>query len=339
MSDSQARSRLRTSTPTLQMLWETADPAEILSTRFHLSNADDAARRVTDLLWVHWGVTVSCCDRIVLSDHNALAWVTTPAGRMILKWSVAPDRFPRLQALSRLTTWLDSAGLPVSPPVPTLDGRLHLLVGGNSIGLQRHIDGELLDPSQPAQVRKAGVTLSRLHHALARYLDVGRIPDLTAPASPLSDQLSSWLDRHAAHVPPTVLGSLRQVSNQRLPDPGPAQIVHGDYRSANLIADDTQIRAVLDFEEVRIDYRIAELARSAVLLGTRFRHWEPVPVDVHRAFFDSYQDCQQLTSIETRWWKPLLLWSSLQMAAGTHTSSAWWTSVHEQLRGSGDSRA
>ena len=42
-----------------------------------------------------------------MSDSNALAWVSTSSGRLIAKWSIAPQRFVRLAALSRLTAWLD----------------------------------------------------------------------------------------------------------------------------------------------------------------------------------------------------------------------------------------
>jgi len=35
------------------------------------------------------------------------------------------------------------------------------------------------------------------------------------------------------------------------------------------------VAAVIDFEEARLDHRIDELARSAVLLGTRFHNWAP----------------------------------------------------------------
>jgi hypothetical protein len=31
-----------------------------------------------------------------MSGGNALAWVGAPSGRLLAKWSVVPERFPRL---------------------------------------------------------------------------------------------------------------------------------------------------------------------------------------------------------------------------------------------------
>jgi homoserine kinase type II len=41
----------------------------------------------------------------VISDHNALAWVGTPSGRLLAKWSVVPPSQP---LTARVSDWLDS---------------------------------------------------------------------------------------------------------------------------------------------------------------------------------------------------------------------------------------
>lgn len=62
-------------------------------------------------------------------------------------------------------------------------------------------------------------------------------------------------------------------------DAGPSarheQLVHNEFRSANLLHDGTRITAVLDFEEVTYRPRVADLAKASVLLGTRYRDWSP----------------------------------------------------------------
>ena len=57
--------------------------------------------------------------------------------------------------------------------------------------------------------------------------------------------------------------------------------MHLDIRSANLLCDGDRIPAILDFEEAGIDYPVDDLAKAAVLLGTRFRDWAPVSPDTH----------------------------------------------------------
>ena len=319
-----------TAAPTLEMLWEANDPGEVLRTRFGFSDGAAGCSWVTSALAQQWGVVVDSCERIVMSDHNALAWVTTPSGRMVLKWSVASTRFPRLQALALLTDWLADKGLPVSRPIAALDGRLQVDVNGASLSLQHEINGELLDTTDPAQVREAGVTLSRLHDALASYHGPLRIPGLTVPPAPLDRQVSDWLDSCPDHIPATALDVLRRLLATASADTVPLQLVHGDYRSANVFVGGSNIVAVIDFEEARIDHRVVELARSAVLLGTRFRNWGPVASEVHAALLDGYETHRQLTPVEVSWWKPLVLWHSLMMMPSGDDPAGWTASALSQ---------
>lgn len=313
------------------MLWETTDPTSALSTRFGHHDADAAAEWVNSTLNAHWGLVVDRCERIVMSSHNALAWVTTPAGRLVVKWSVAATRFPRLAALADVTAWLARRHLPVSPPIAALDGRPQVDLGDTSLCLQRHINGEHLDTDDPRHVRQAGEVLARLHEALATFPDP--IPDLTPPA-PLSHRVNVWLDSDPDHIPAEALDGLRHLVRETVPGALPTQLVHGDYRSANIIVDESGIVAVIDFEEARIDHRVAELARSAVLLGTRFHNWAPVPIGVHATLLDGYGSQGRLTPAEASWWKPLVLWYSLTIAPTVGDAAAWTASALDQLRAS-----
>ena len=110
------------------------------------------------------------------------------------------------------------------------------------------IDGDLLDVNDPTQVTDAGRMLADVHEALAAY--------------------------------PAQVGRGRPKSEE--------QLVHNDFRSANVLHDGTRITAVLDLEEVTYETRVADLARAAVLLGTRYRNWRPAPEDVRELFIASY---------------------------------------------------
>jgi homoserine kinase type II len=164
--------------PALEMLWEAHDPHHALDGRFGFGDGESAGRWVAATLDEYWGVRIDSCERIVISDRNALAWVGTASGRLLAKWSVWHERFPRLLEMARLTRWLDGRGLPVSAPVPALDGRVQVEVDGVSMGLQHQIEGDLLDTADPDQVRAAGAVLARLQDALAAYPDAdwGPVP-------------------------------------------------------------------------------------------------------------------------------------------------------------------
>jgi Ser/Thr protein kinase RdoA (MazF antagonist) len=142
--------------------------------------------------------TAPDCDRIVLSAGNLLAWITTDRGRLIAKWSVVPELFPRLADTAALTAWLHARGTPVAAPLPATDGRLRVEVDGVSIGVREGI----------------------------------------------------------------------------------------------------RITAVLDFEDATYGSRVADLARAAVLLGTRYHDWTPTSPAVRDAFVAAYRERLPLTGME-----------------------------------------
>ncbi len=218
-----------TATPLLEMLWESVVPRDALTKRFGFADGVSAVSWIGDVLWDTWGIAVDDCDRLVMSAGNLLAWITTDNRRLIAKWSVFPKLFQRLADAAALTSWLHERGIPVAPPIPARDGRLRVELDNVLLGVYPVIDGDLLDVGDPSQVTKAGQMLARLHDAMAAY--------------------------------PHDIGGA--------PSTRQAQLVHNDFRSANILHDGTGIAAVLDFEDVTYRTRVADLAKATVLLGTR----------------------------------------------------------------------
>jgi homoserine kinase type II len=309
--------------PVLEMLWEAQDPRRTLDVRFGLSDGESAGRWVAGLLHEHWGVRIDSCERIVMSDRNALAWVGTPSGRLLAKWSVAPERFPRLAETARLTSWLHDQGLPVSAPVRARDGRLQVEAAGVSMGLQREIVGALLDTADPGEVRAAGAVLARLQDALAAYPDADRIPELAVAFKPLTTRVTEWLDSRAEHLPAAARDTLRGLIDDAPPDRLARQLVHFDFRSANVLCAGGEVAAVIDFDEVRHDHRLVELARAAVLLGTRYHDWGPVSAEVRAEFLTGYSSVRPLTSAEAGLLDILLFWQALAMVPRGADPTGW----------------
>ncbi|MEU4428778.1 phosphotransferase [Actinoplanes sp. NPDC024001] len=315
--------------PVLEMLWEADDPHRTLDGRFGFSDGPSAGRWVADTLDKHWGVRASSCERIVMSGGNALAWVGTPSGRLLAKWSVVPERFPRLAETARLTNWLHARGLPVSAPVPARDGRLQVEVDGVSLGVQRVIVGDLLDTADPGQVRAAGALLAQLQDALAAYPDADRMPAVSS--KPLAARIAGWLDSCAGHLPVAARDTLRELVAGAPPDRSARQLVHFDFRSANLLCEGGEIVAIIDFEEAQHEHRLVELARAAVLLGTRYHNWGPVPAEVRAQFRAGYESERPLTPAEADWLDILVLWQSWAMVPPGDDPTGWGPSALSQL--------
>jgi homoserine kinase type II len=221
--------------------------------------------------------------------------------------------------------------MPVSTPVPSSDGRLQVEVGKVSMCLQRVIRGVLLDVADPAQVRAAGVALAQLHHALAAYTDADPGLPSAGGAQRLAVRVGQWLDSGVEHVPAVARDTLRRLAGDAPDHPMPTQLVHGDFRSSNIVCAGTTVAAVLDFEEVRHDCCIDEVARSAVMLGTRFREWGPVSAEVRETFLAGYQSVRRLTSAEASWWDVLVLWYSLAFVPPGDDPTGWGPSALSQL--------
>jgi homoserine kinase type II len=112
------------------------------------------------------------------------------------------------------------------------------------------VEGDLLAVDDPGHVDEAGRMLATLHRALATY-------------------------------PGQVGRSDRRAHTQ---------LVHDDFRSANILHDGTRISAVLDFERITYDTRVADIAKSAVLLATRYRDWGPTDESVRTAYLSAYDE-------------------------------------------------
>ncbi|MFI5924870.1 phosphotransferase [Micromonospora sp. NPDC051543] len=317
--------------PMLEMLWEPHDPRHALDERFGFGDAESAGRWVAAMLKEHWGIRIDSCERIVMSGGNAIAWVGVPSGRLLAKWSVLLERFPRLMETARLTDWLHGRGMPVSAPVPAREGLLQVEVDRVSMGLQREVVGDLLDTTDLNQVRAAGVILAQLQDALAAYPDADQVFASAVPFKPLTARVTDWLDFHADHLPTAACDTLRGLVVSAPPDRLPRQLVHFDIRSANILWAHGEVAAILDFEEAQHDHRIVELARAAVLLGTRYHNWGPVSAEVRAEFLTSYQSEHPLTPAEAGWLNILVLWQALAMVPPGDDPTGWGPSVLSQL--------
>ncbi|WP_206424833.1 hypothetical protein, partial [Brachybacterium sp. EE-P12] len=75
--------------PGLSLLWESADEHAALRDRFGFADVGEATDWLVAALHEHWGLTVRSCGRLTISDHNAIAWVSTDRAELVVKWSRA----------------------------------------------------------------------------------------------------------------------------------------------------------------------------------------------------------------------------------------------------------
>lgn len=186
--------------------------------------------------------------------------------------------------------------------------------------------------NEPAEVFAAGAMLAELHTALARG---PQPPVLIAQNSsaPPGEQILEWLESQPPQADPETSRVLRDLVLAADPELPGRQIVHGDYRSANRLMDHGRVTGVLDFEEARWDHAVVELARQAVLLGTQYHDWGPVPASTREQLRAGYESIRPLTTAEASWWRPLVLWSTLLLTPTEDDPTGWGRSAREQITG------
>lgn len=302
------------------MLWESVDAEQALRDRFGLESTEHAARWLTAVLAEHWDLAVREVPRLTLSDRNAIAWVRTDRGPLVVKLSCAQEQFSHLAATTRLLRDLAARDVPVAAPLPDHDGHVRREADGPlgplSLAVLPEVAGDWLDGTDLGAVHAAGACLATLHEALhdvsedARS-DSGAAALTTTAPRPLPERVSGWLAEHDPGRAPGASTRLAVLLTD-LPAPSEApQLIHGDFRAANLLVRGGQIAAVLDFDDVRTDHRVADLAQASTYLVTLFRHWGPTPVPARAALRAGYEAVRPLGELESRWLEVLTLWTGI----------------------------
>lgn len=303
------------------MLWESADAELALAERFGFASYDEVSAWVSTALADLWQLRVELVERVAISDHNAICFASTDRGRVVVKWSWAEPLFERLGATTALLTHLADAGLPVARPVG-IGGRSRVVVDGPagplSVVVLPEMSGTWLDVTDPAAVHDAGATLARVHASLASYDD----PVLgTPPPSSLRARVGAWLAEDPGLAPEASRRLAEAVAD--LPDlDDEPQLVHWDFRAANLLTEHGRVSGVLDLDEVLTEHRVRDLAKACVFLGTLFTDWRPTPVAVRERLVAGYESVRPLGATERAWLEPLVLWTGIAALPG-HDLEAW----------------
>jgi Ser/Thr protein kinase RdoA (MazF antagonist) len=307
------------------MLWESVEPRRALRERFGLDGFDDAAGWLGKVLAETWDLDVEVCDRILISDQNAIAWIRTDQGALVAKWSRAKEQFDKFAAIAELLHALHEQGVPVAAPLRSVDGHCRVIVHSGSAPLsmtvQPQIIGDLLDIADEIGVRRAGACLANLHNSLAKHPN----SQLRGPAQTLDlrERIETWLEHQDTGIAPAASARLRDQLRSLPPIDTEPQLIHNDYRASNILMADSEVVAVIDFDEITWDYGIRDLANSFALLGTHFTKWKPTPTSVRESFLAGYESIRPLTSLERQWLRAITLWRDIMAIPAGDDPAGW----------------
>lgn len=256
--------------------------------------------------------------------------IETDQGQFLLKRR-APgrDRTDRILLAHEVMNHLRTQGLPVPRPIrPARGTDPFVRLDGRTYEVFEYVEGEHYDASLE-QTMQAGRTLARFHVAAVGLkadprLKRGGYHDSQTVRGGLSAVPTS-IASHDSVVgrEAELLGIVQELFERydeaadqvnRLGYPGwPAGIVHGDWHPGNLLFRGQRVRAVLDFDAVRVAPVVLDVANGmlqfSILRGGEAPESWPEYFDLTRMrrFYRGYRSRRMLTPPQRRALVPLML--------------------------------
>lgn len=202
---------------------------------------------------------------------------------------------------------MDRLGWPVAVALPSRNGATTVTVDGHTYALFPFLPGRRLAPrGTPYYLRLKGTLLARLHAAIATYPAprprdlIGRMTDLDdwVPGDYTFDQVLKDYAREQPRLAAELLrwrnksiDELERLGYHDLPD----VLIHGDFHANNLFFIRRRLTGIIDFDFVRPDKRLADLALAIALAPPAHLTLDP---DAVAALLAAYHAVTPLTANE-----------------------------------------
>lgn len=235
---------------------------------------------ITTLLKEHYGIEVASVEKLRLGSANCYR-VFDGSQYFFLKEFQHGFSCEDLTREAQLVNFLSEHGIPVARFLFTKSSESYILFKDHLICLEEYISGTTSDYDDfpEALLPEIAQMLGKLHNVLQNY------------PMPM-DMDTAWLDSYSAEVLISQYDKLLMLAQQRATDSNSAQIIsdleykkelarrcekykeaytgvtysptHGDYQGCQLVFDDQQIKAVIDFSSARSLPVVWEVMRSYV---------------------------------------------------------------------------
>lgn len=237
-----------------------------------------------------WGVEARSIERLAGGAVNEHWLVDTAAGPLVLRRYHCVHVAEATPYEHEVLAYLEGNGWPVAAPVPTPDGATLVESDARRWSLFPFLPGTPPADS-PRTLQRMGALLALLHVDLADWRGgaeqrrtFGRVTDLDAYLQTRGGTTFERLMDRLHEDDPTRADALRGVRERNewalghlgydaLPD----AVVHSECFGANVLFQDDEVTAILDFDFVHRDARAADIARSLVVeCGTdadRLQRW------------------------------------------------------------------
>ena len=225
------------------------------------------------------------------SSRSPKMHITSSMGEFLLKRrALGHDEQSRVAFAHSVQATLAEHRFPVAGLVTTVEGSTLVQHDGRVYELFRFITGKRFDKSKPA-ASEAGRVLAHFHGILLNFDEEPVVGSGTFHQSKqiqdVLGSLSSVLSTHEgkpeldgientiAFIQEKYETSAKRVQDLEWDSLEP-QIVHGDWHPGNMLYDDSEITAVIDFDSLRVQPRITDIANGALQFSMRMGTAEDV---------------------------------------------------------------
>ncbi|MEV0090328.1 phosphotransferase [Streptomyces sp. NPDC050738] len=301
------------------------------------------------------------CEPVAQGLLNRGYRLATTRGDYFLKHHLDgdPDAIARQH---RATQRLGRLGVPVAPPVADAEGSTVAVIGGRCYALHPWIEGRHRDGAQltAGGSRHLGSLLGLVHICLERVMEAE--PPATHESADPADSFAlieellglargrsprDAFDELAEHRLSERRSLLERHAHRRPPAGGGGGWVHGDFHPLNLLYQDAEPAAIVDWDRLAVQPRAEEAVRAAVIFFVR--PTGELELAKVRAYARAYRqaagaDAGELAAAVHRvWWERLndfwiLRWryqlhdrrADAQFPAAS-ALAVWWTREYEAV--------
>ncbi|MGD9894834.1 MAG: phosphotransferase [Dehalococcoidia bacterium] len=271
----------------------------------------------------HFGITADAIDPLTGGAVNAHWRVRAGEQRYVLRRYNGRHDPAGTAYEHAVLAHLAGRGWPVAVPILAVDGSTVVEEGGHRYALFPFLSGRPAPPGNLDMLRTKGMLLAHLHRDLAAWPapgqrpGFGRVTDLDRYLAPDRFATLDALLEHTARDDPRLVDAVRRERAANLDELGalgfdqvPDTPIHFEFYGANLLFEDGSLSAVLDWDFVHLDARLADIGRSIAIDGTaRDGGIDPAALT---AFLGGYMAESPLTETELPLIVPLiranLLW-------------------------------
>jgi len=202
--------------------------------------------------------------------------------------------------LASLLVYLTDHGIRTSRVVVPLEGPIVILHDEKPVMLKRYVDGEITANLTGNLLAQLGEEMARLHEVpapsyLPESFPYGRSHFPEVIDSNLDHAYIDWLSEKSSYL------------QKRIPQNLPKTLIHGDIFFDNLIVQDDQLMAIIDFEEACHYYRSFDL--GMVIVGA-CRDRQGICFEKARRFIRGYDNNVTLQSVERETLKALAVYAA-----------------------------